>query len=176
MKVRSVCVAALALALAGCATNYAAKPPEAIARAVQIKDSAFDAAVTYVGPRLQTKKTRGIFTDYQYAQLRSIKDRKTGSVKHQLYIQVNYTGSWRYYQVVSFKNGHQEALSVIGRDVSSCTGIGCMYTETLGVDVTEEQLLSGGNSFEVRISSKSGHENIVALPENYVTGYFSAIK
>lgn len=173
MKIRVAFIALAGLTIAACATNYATKQPAEIAQAVIKKDSEFDAQITFVGPRLQTTKSRGIFTDYQYAQLRSFKDKKTGRITHQAYVEINYTGSWRYYQSASFKNGTQAEVAVIGRNVDSCTGVGCIYTETLGVEVSEGMLKQVGGALEFRLNAKSGHENIISIPANYLAGYTS---
>jgi hypothetical protein len=128
-------------------------------------------------------KQRGLLSgyDYQEINLRGWKDKATGKVKHQLFIVIKYSNDWRYYQSASFINGDYQELTVINTEVVKCQsyrslGVLCDYRETLGLSFSDASL----NSFKeeglkIRINAKSGHENILEVPANYIKGYLQAI-
>lgn len=169
-------VVCIAVALLGaCATNYTNKSPEEISRAVLKKDSEFDAQTTYAGPVLNTKVSRGLFTDYQYVRLVSSVDKKTGAVTHKVAVAINYAGGYRAYGSVSLKGGEARAVTSKRSDIGGCNGIGCMITEEFSFPVTAEDLASAGDGLHFRANAKAGQENILAIPGNYVAGHVAAV-
>jgi len=165
----------LSLCLAGCATDYSKQPTQAVAAATTVKDSNFDAQVRYMAPNLRSERRRGLFMDYHSVALRSFVDKKTGLAANQVYVTVSYVGGWRFYRTASFEGGAQRAVLAIDRNVDFCNGGICAYTETLGIQLSDEELQAAARGMKIRLNAKSGHESMIELPANYVAGFLAAL-
>jgi hypothetical protein len=76
--------------------------------------------------------------------LRAFVDKRTLKVNYQLYVVVGYVGSqWRFYDTINYKTaaGVESApVTLITRDVPTCTSQGCLYKETVGFDMSEQMI------------------------------------
>lgn len=173
-----------ALFFTGCAglvpPNYIDKEPVEIQQATVFETSEFDKLIKYVGPEARRHSAQ-MFGDSQKFVLRAFKPKTGGDASYQLYVDVIYSGGgWRFYESVSFLGGDLKDLTVINREVLGCQS-GCTYMETLGVDLTEEQMKAiiddhAEIGLSVRLNAKSGHETIVMVPKNYLLGFTAAIE
>jgi len=171
----AVALCAITLGVSGCATNFADKKPEEVAANITVKNSDFDSAITYIGPQVMSETRRGLFVDNQTVQLVASKDKRTKNIKYVVYVRVLYSFDWRFYNSVSFKDGTTAELKEIRRKVNSCTGMGCIHTEEAVFPVNLEQLTKGGD-LEFRLNSKTGVENIMRLPKNYIDGFIYSVR
>ena len=168
--------------LSGCAQNAALIPADDFAKKVAVNTSDFDTDLKYVAPKLYGFKKRGLLSagDRMKLNLRGWKDKATGKVRHQLYIVIEYDNDWRHYQSASFLGGSNQDLTVIDREVTGChsyssLGVFCDYRETLGLSFSDTDLNAAKEEgLKIRINAKSGHENILELPANYIKGYLQA--
>ncbi|WP_170130818.1 hypothetical protein [Sphaerotilus hippei] len=169
-----IAVAAVAI-FSGCATNYAVAPPGEVSRAIEIKDSSFDANITYTGPQVGSETRRGIFVDYETVQLVAMKSKKTGVVAYMVYASVLYSFDWRFYGSASFQDGKQVDVRVMDRQVNSCSpSIGCIHTESVVFLVDLDRLKSGGD-LVFRLNSKGAAENIIKIPRSYIDGFLGGV-
>lgn len=177
MKKTTVALIALVL-MTGCATNFADKPPAEVARAVQVKDTAFDAKKLIGGPLVASETKRFPFTDSQSTYLLVEKDRVTGALtNYTLFVRVIHNGPWRFFQSASFVGGAQVEVKVGEREVSACGGSGfCVYTESVGIPIKEEVIRAAKEGLRVRLNSKSGLENEIFLPKSYIDGFLEGAR
>jgi hypothetical protein len=161
--------------LGGCATNFATAPSSEVSRAIEIKDSSFDADITYTGPQAFSETRRGLFVDNETVRLAAVKNKKTGTVNFAVYVRILYPFEWRFYNSVSFRDGKQGEIRNVSRQVNSCTaGGGCIHTEEFVFLVGMDQLRSRGN-LEFRVNAKNGTENIISIPRNYIDGFLNGL-
>lgn len=167
-------VAALAL-LSGCATNYGTVAPSEVSKAIEVKDSSFDADITYTGPQVMSETRRGLFVDNETARLAAVKNKKTGAVNYAVYVRVLYSFDWRFYKSVSFRDGMQAEVKNVSQRVNACTsGGGCIHTEEL-VFVVDLAKLKAAGDLEFRLNAKNGTENIITLPRGYINGFLNGL-
>jgi len=145
---------------------------------VVFKNSNFDSKIKFTGPEISNTKQMGLLSGYDYEKyrIRGWKDKTTGEIRHQIYIQIKYSGGWRFYRTASFDAGNQQSLVEIDHKVVSCYKYGCTLKETVGVAVDADFLFKHKRrDLHIRIDSKSGHENFINIPYNYTSGYLMAI-
>lgn len=119
--------------------------------------------------------TDGLKSDFHSYILRSSVPRGESPSRYQLYIEIIYTGDWRYYQSVSFEGGHTEDVSVINREVLGCSGA-CSFRETLGVMLDKERVLGSLDAdLHLRFNAKSGDYSYITVPANYLKGFHAAV-
>lgn len=196
---RPVLAILLTVLLTGCIPDYTKTSPAEVAKSVKVKDTKFDKYITYVAPRMRYQEDY-YSNVYHYHFLRGWKDKKTGFVEHQLYVQTHYTAKeyipssfkeedkvkiiehandWRIYRTASFEDATQVNLVSINTDVGCELRdiiYECDYKETIGVPITAELLgKSSILGFTVRLNAKSGHKNFITIPPNYIQGYISAL-
>jgi hypothetical protein len=166
-----------AIAVTGCATNYAEKSAEEVAATVEIKDSEFDSQKIYSARRAFSETKRFPFTDNESVWLAAVRDKKTGVTRYVLAIEVVYTGSWRFYETVSFVGGETATATPLNKQVVTCTsGVGCLQTEAVSIPVSLSTLQAANPSLRFRMNSRSGHENIITLPKPYIEGLLAAAR
>jgi len=166
------------LVISGCATNMANKSPEYIAGKVEMKNSEFDSAATFLGPVHSTSKQRGLFSDSEYVRLRAFEDKKTGKLQHQIYVVISYVGGWRYYDSVSFVGGETVGATAVDRKVNFCQASGlCSHNEDVIINLSREQLIEAQDTgFKFRINSRQGINSELAIPPSYVRGFMIALE
>lgn len=159
----------------GCATNYANAPSSEVSNAIEVKDSSFDADITYTGPQAFSETRRGLFVDNETIRLAAVKNKKTGAVNFAVYARILYSFEWRFYNSVSFSDGKQAEVKNVSRRVNSCTaGGGCIHTEEFVFLVDINQLKGGGN-LEFRANAKNGTENIISIQKTYIDGFLKGL-
>lgn len=170
---RGVLFAAV-LAMAGCATNYAQKPSEVVARKVEVRDSARDSFVTYTAPAARQEFNDGVFASHADYRLAARKDRATGAFTYSLLVVVTYTGDWRQYDSVSLPSGRTLAARASSKRVDFC-GVGCPVTESVQVDIPPEELAKwAGGGVRIRLNGLLGQYVSLDISRNYVVGFVKA--
>lgn len=167
------------ITLSGCVSTP--KTINEFANKVTVKDSNFDSSIKFDGYELFNMKDVGFCGyDYENYSLRGWKDKKTDAVSHQLYFSVKYNRDWRHYRSASYSDGKQSDITTISKDVTSCRDsylCGCDYKEVMGVSLSDEFLKENKDTgFSIRFNSKSSHENIITVPQEYIKGYLTIAK
>ena len=176
IKTMTTLLAAVALlVLQGCATNYASAPPEKVAAAMKVTASEFDAAATYVGPPVSSTTQRGLFTDNETVRLYAKAPTDGGELSYFVWVQMLYSGGWRYYEGASYVGGAQANVTVQDRQVFGCTGVGCTYTETIYFPI-DYSMISGGGDLRFRVDSKKGVNNVLTIPASYKQGFIMGLQ
>jgi hypothetical protein len=119
--------------------------PEGVAAGADILDDDLETIATIT--TVSAYQSNGGFTDRVRSDnfLRAFVDKRTGTVRYQLYQTVSYNYVYRNFTGVNYAapNGPQTAsVDVIDHAVIGCAGgpDRCSYKDTLGFDVTEDQL------------------------------------
>lgn len=169
--------------LTGCMVSYGSyyQPqvlqvsPQEIALKSEITKSEFDKCTEVVGAEVISNPEYFSMENTSYATtLRSWLCDSTK--KHQLYVTIEYTGSWRFYGSASDKNANTVPLLKISQDVLECKNFGCKYSETLGINLTDADLNKGTKEgFKYQIRAKSGDKTIIEVPANVVQGYIQSL-
>lgn len=165
---------AVVLAIAGCATNYAQKPAEVVARKVEIRDSARDSFVAYSAPAARQELSDGVFESYADYRLAARKDRATGVFTYSLFVVVTYAGDWRQYDSVSLPGGRTLAAKALSKRVDFC-GAGCQINEAVQVDIPPEELAKwAAGGVQIRLNGRLGQYVVLEISRNYVLGFVKA--
>ena len=99
----------------------------------------------------------------------------TGQIDFQLYVEDYYTGQWRFYDEAWDSDGKQLKLTLIRRDVDSCSKYGCRHVEHVGVNLTREYLMTMvSKGMRFKLSGKAG-EVIVAVPGPYIAAFLDDV-
>lgn len=160
--------------LTGCATNYGSVSSSEVSNAIVVTNSTFDSAATYTGPQILSETRRGLFTDNEIVRLIASRDKKTEKIYYAIYVQIIYPIEWRFYRSVSFANGAQQDLRSLSQKAQACSGIGCVLTEEVIFNI-EKNMIVSGDSFEFRLNSKTGRQNIIKIPRSYIDGFFNGL-
>ncbi len=170
----------LAVTLTSCATvptvDYSTVPPEAVAEQVTVVDSKFDRRARLEAPAIREVVEVNPGSPFTHIDIRHtlLRAFKGDTLTHQAYVSIHYVGNrWRFYNSASLVGGQAVPAVVIERVVESCSR-SCSYRETVGIELTEEQLRGSGD-LEFRLNSQNGRGEVVTIPRNYVNGYLLAV-
>lgn len=171
MKIYRPCLLGL-VALAGCVSQPTS--PSDISAQVEVRDTKFDKSVTYVAPQ----QSAGGWNTQTYYRLRGWRNKDSGALSHQLYVNVWYNlGSWRYYESASFVGGREVSVVKIDAKPRCSAGGGivtCSYDEYFGVPLTTEFLEAArATGFEIQLNARLGPPVTVSVPATYVAGYLA---
>lgn len=114
-------------------------------------------------------RDRGGFTDRVRSDnfLRAFIDKRTRSVRFQVYQTLTYSGSWRQFRSVNYatsKGPVSAPVDELAHDIEGCYSGLCSFTDTLGFDVPEstlralaDQYVTGKSPFwRFRFQAKNG--------------------
>jgi hypothetical protein len=184
-------IAALLIVLAS--SGCAAQPqqpaeqinPDTYAAAVTTENSQFEKTVDYQGADLKSDSDCEVTiwgpTDFCHERhryfIRGWKDRSTGHLDNQLYVNVYYVGPLRLYLMANFTGGDPGQFGAIDTKVVSCDEYGnCDHTEDFGITLSTQFLRDHAQSgFAVQATAKSGSKTIFTVPASYVQGYLAAV-
>jgi len=172
----------LAFLLGGCLTNVLNNPPARFDQRapeeiqIEIKSDSFSPTAQHLGPEITLRHQTSLFdyTDYAY-RMRGIVDKKTGLLLHQLYIEFSYPADWRFYNSAYLYGGESLEVRSISSNVGGCGQYACTLEETIGITIPGEEierLASNNESLNVKVASRSGHEDIIRVPAPYLVSYF----
>jgi len=129
----------------------------------------FDPIAKTQGPMV---KVSNLIEESTYALIRSQGE------SYQLYVKKLYAGDWRRYYLAYMSGGLNKNLDVISRDVTDCSKTRCLFEEHFTIKISREELESLSKERKallIQISSRSGHKEVLDLPEWYVRGYIDYI-
>lgn len=109
--------------------------------------------------------------------LRGFVNKKDGNVSViQVYITLNYSKNWRFYERADTDDGQSKSLTVIKRDFD-CSQYGCSYNEVVALNLSKDYLLSKKDSgFKFRIVNRnSSYPLVFEVPSNVIQGLIIAL-
>jgi len=172
-KTTAICISMVATVLflsacAGPASRININDPQAIASNVSVKLDDFKKIVNYTGPNVAEMNASRLL-------LRAWKTEKSQSTSYQIYVSHAFFNDWRFYDSAYDSNGERLDTSKIDRNVSMCDRYGCMYTETVGLNITREYLEKNKvTGIKFKVSGSKG-EAIFFLSGAYVQGFLSIV-
>jgi hypothetical protein len=139
---------------------------------VQVSADKFSKQVSFVGPAASVNPFGGTIRLWR---LRSWMDRDTKAVTHQLYVNVSYSGDWRWYYRAADDHADDLVTEKIGSSVPSCVA-GCTLSETIGVELPDALLRSrASKGFQIKLSAKSGDALILDLTPAMIGSQLRAV-
>ncbi len=147
---------------------------------VEVRDSEFDPATTFLGPQLQAS-IKGMGGTAAYARFRSYQLKQSDAVKHQLYIDLYYSGKRpRFFESASFPGGTTIDVDVLSQERLRChknkTLWPCDFHEVLAISLSGQFLQRHSQSgFRTRLNAHTGDQVIVTIPAHFVSGQLEAM-
>ena len=137
--------------------------------------------VKFEGLQMSESKRVGMLDEYEYQDyfLKGVKDKSTGLIQHQLFVELKYTWkSRKNYFSASFcdkwqgcENEPQVDITLISSGASSCSPSECDYTEVMELNLTDDFLRSSmDDGFSVSFNSKKS-TNEITIASDYLKGY-----
>ena len=99
----------------------------------------------------------------------------SGSTSYKIYVVINYTGDWRFYNSAYDTAGNTLDLTVLTRAIDECKRIDCVQQELLIVDVTGKYLeehMQRGLRFWVS-AKKEKTQEVLFIPSGYIMAFLS---
>jgi hypothetical protein len=167
----------LTAALAACAEPTPLEAPAqsggADARATVADDSS-PRFIGVIGTRAQHSPPFLGVPETNFYCLRSFVDRRTGEVRHQLYVSDSYSGAERQWNAAHDAAGHPLRFLEISRDEISCEG-GCSYAEEFAADIPENELRDNPQGLRVTFTDRSGDEKTIDVSGGQITAQLAAV-
>ena len=124
----------------------------------KVEDDRFSNTLSYAGLREWIIPFGGTSRNWM---LRTWIDKESRNVTHQLYLEISYSGSWRFYQSANDDEARSLPVVSIKRSVGSCFA-GCSFDEVMGVEVTDELLRAKAlTGFQIKVFAKSGDSLVI---------------
>lgn len=177
--------ATIVLAVTGCTSappiDYATMDPVGVAAATTVKGSKFDKVTSIEGPAIKTRRklpsAPGQMVDHyesRWVFLRGAVAKGTPTT-HSVYVEIQYEGNgWKFYDGANFEGGVRATFLPIARKVVDCYPSLCTYSEAFAVLLREADVRGKGD-IEFALRSRSGTDDVITLPRNYINGYLSAV-
>jgi hypothetical protein len=174
-------VAASILMLSACSTTADQKdvqqimPPQkldlddplSVAKATKVQRGESNFATIYKGPNVASNPQDQLY-------IRALKS-DAGNITYEIYVVINYTGYWRFYNLAYDTYGNILDLTVMTRDIDECKRIDCVQQELLIVDVTRKYLeenMQGGLRFWLSAKKEKTRE-VLFIPSGYIMAFLS---
>jgi hypothetical protein len=166
---RATMVAVLCTCIAGCVN---ANDPNAVSKGTSASFNQYTGTQDFAGPvsPLNGNILQGTFL---------VRGSRKGSAPitetfHQIYVTVSADG-WLFLDS-AWANGQALRFVPIDRSVSTCGSYGCIINETVGVNITYDELVKmalTGFSFQLR--GQRGNR-VVTIPASYFQGYLRQVR
>ena len=117
--------------------------PEEVSRVIAIKDDDLETIASLT--TLRAYQSNGKFTDKVRSDnmFRAFVNKRSGSVRYQLYQSVTYNFEYRNFHSVTYASDtgpHSVKLDALSHDVLACSGAMCTYQDIIGFDLDEQQM------------------------------------
>ena len=110
-----------------------------------------------------------------YYRIRSFKS-VSGMVSHQIYVTIDYSYGWQFFNRANLLGGEVLDFKVINREVVSCRS-SCEYKEELAISVTDAKLREFLNSgMRIRLYAKSGDTRDIWVTPNYIKAQLDVVQ
>ncbi len=139
-----------------------------------IEDDKFSSFITVNGSSVDAKHK---FFDLEKENwsIRSVVNKKSGAVAHQLYVNFTYFGSWSWFDYASDEDAKELVVTRIASDVFTCEA-GCMLRETVGIALDESVLrLKMQSGYEIKVSAKNGQSHIIKVTSEQIRAQLLAL-
>jgi hypothetical protein len=164
----SLVATVLLSACAGPASRININDPQAIASKVSVQRDDFMKIVNYIGPNVAEENASRLL-------IRVWKNEQSPSTSYQIYVSHAFFNEWRFYDSAYDSNGERLDTSKIDTNASMCDRYGCMYTETVGLNVTRGYLEKNkGTGIKFKVSGRKG-EAVFSLSGAYIQGFLSVV-
>ena len=147
-----------------------AQPADAVIR-TQEQGGRF---VTLAGPRLQHAEPFLGVEDTNFYLLRSMIDRRTSEIAHQLYVEDSYFGAERGWNAARAATGQPLRFIQIGKNQITCEN-GCSYAEEFAAVLPEALLRANPQGLTVVFTARSGAAKTISVPAGLVGKQLAAL-
>jgi hypothetical protein len=172
---RPTAIAAMALALAGCALHQTGGSAVATSpNGVITKTELNGRYLAVIGPRQQHAQPFFGIADTNYYTLRSLIDRTSGQTSHQLLVEDSYVGPERRWDAAHDGWGQTLRFIPISHNELACEGGGCSYAEEFAAAIPEPELRGSPRGMEVTFTDKAGDKKTIAVPGNVIAVQIAA--
>ena len=141
--------------------------PLFVAKATVVEREDYNLTTIYKGPNVASNPRNQLF-------IRAMKT-DTGSITYQIYVIINYTGIWRFYNWAYDTYGNTLVLTNMTRNIGECKRIDCDQHEFVILDVTrkylEENLQSGLRFWMIGKEQKA--KETFFIPSGYIIAFLS---
>lgn len=138
-----------------------------VATAVRVSRDDFKKVTNYRGPDIEAGAFDSLF-------LRAWKP-DGAQTNYQVYVADYYTSEWRFYTSADDSDGTRLNVTLIDREVGSCSRYGgCSHFEHMGINITRDYLerkAESGMTFQ--ISGRGGKE-VFFIPGFHIKGFLAS--
>jgi len=141
--------------------------PLSVAKATVVLREDYNLTTIYRGPNISSNPQDQLF-------IRAMKT-DTGNITYQIYVIINYTGIWRFYNWAYDTYGKTMMLTNMTRDIGECKRIDCAQHEFVILDVTRnylEENMQSGLRFWMRGKEEKAKE-VFFIPSGYIIAFLS---
>lgn len=147
-------------------------PPTTIAN---IQDDAFSKNVTINGGTVHEFPSGILGSLFRNFFIRSWVDKKTGSVSHQLYVDITYDGEWKFFEWAADDTATSLNVVKIDSHVDNCHN-GCSFEEILGIELDDATLRSRVNAgYPIKLSAKDGTAIFLKVAPEQIKAQLEAV-
>jgi hypothetical protein len=183
MRTLGVLAVSLVLSVSGeaIAASKAPRPLTAdyVKAAIELKNDALEPVATFDTLKADPERLRN---SREGAFLRAFVNKRTGSIKFQVYAIVGYSRDWRFYNLANYDPGDgaiQVPVDKISREVISCR-YGCMLEEHVGFGLPEALVRKiaardATDAWRFRLKSQSGIDTDLQLDPGEFAGLIAAV-
>jgi len=139
------------------------------------QDDVFSKRVTINGGKVTEFPSGLLGTLYRTFFIRSWVDKATGSVSHQLYVDITYDGEWKFFEWAADDTATSLNVVKIDSHVDSCRNQ-CSFEEIVGIDLDDATLRSRvATGFPIKLSAKSGEAIIIKVAPEQIKLQLEAV-
>ena len=129
--------------------------------------------ITLAGPRIQHAEPFLGVPGTNFYLLRSMIDRRTGEIVHQLYVEDSYFGAERNWNAAREATGQPLRFIAISKNEITCEGA-CSYAEEFAAALPETPLRGNPQGLTVIFTARSGAEKAIAVPSELIAKQLAA--
>jgi len=141
--------------------------PLSVAKATKVQRGESNLATIYKGPNVASNPQDQLY-------IRALKS-DAGNISYEIYVVINYTGYWRFYNLAYDTYGNILNVTVMNRDIDECKRVDCVQQELVIVDVTRKYLeenMQGGLRFWLSAKKEKTRE-VLFIPSGYILAFLS---
>ena len=141
--------------------------PLSVAKATKVQRGESNLSTIYKGPNIASNTQDQLY-------IRALKS-DAGSITYEIYIVINYTGVWRFYNLAYDSYGKTIVLTNMTRDIEECKRTDCPQQEFIILDVTRKYLeenMQSGLRFWVS-AKKEKTKELLFIPSGYILAFLS---